>query len=119
MYEAVRFFLQHGTDVQMKPGEPSLIEEARSYGHYEIVRLLLDAGANVNVPVQYSRSPLDVAESMHRQDIIPILLQAGADRTSRAGYYSEPLMQAVENYDKEAVVILLEYGATVNEIRIC
>lgn len=51
---------------------------ASSAGHLEIVKVLLAAGADVNMTNDNGQSPLHYAASRNREDIAKCLLEAGA-----------------------------------------
>ena len=55
------------------------LHNACSYGHYEVVVLLVHAGANVNSADLWKFTPLHEAASKGKYDICRILLQHGAD----------------------------------------
>ncbi|MPM07619.1 hypothetical protein SDC9_53925 [bioreactor metagenome] len=81
--EAVKCLLAHGADPNGKDvaGEP--LENAVEEGSYDIVKLLIDYGADVNTIPTYSDgsmadSPLMIAARKGYYDIVKILLDNGA-----------------------------------------
>jgi len=55
------------------------LHNACSYGHYDVVVLLVNAGANVNAADLWKFTPLHEAASKGKYDICRILLQHSAD----------------------------------------
>jgi hypothetical protein len=96
-----------GVSADALDGRPVAIA-ARS-GYVEMLRLLLDAGADPNRVGPQSQSPLAFAV-MHRHDeAIEVLLAAGADPNGKAG--AHPLLFAVDTGTAER---LLDAGASAD-----
>ena len=81
----------------------------------EMVRLLVEAGADVNAAEGFGRStPLLDAVEQSDVEIVRLLLEAGADVNAPAGFGGNTaLHEAVENGDAEMVKILVAAGANV------
>jgi hypothetical protein len=92
--------------------------QAASHGGYEeIVRTLLDAGANPNVEGRAYGNPLQAAAtaSSGRNDkIVRMLLDAGADANAQGGLYGSALQAASHGGSTTSVRVLLDAGAEVN-----
>ena len=97
---------------------------ASFFGNVEVVRALLEAGADVNkssTDNEYSHTPLSWASSEGRVEVVRALLEAGADVNKRNSYGRTPLylalkvyVMALEQYkqDKAKIAALLrEAGA--------
>lgn len=81
----------------------------------EIVKILIDHGANINSEGNSSFPPLIVAISYDRDEITNLLLAKGADVNVNTGVLgSTPLMKASSFGNSEVVKSLLKLGATVN-----
>lgn len=86
---------------------------ASSEGHIEIVKILLDHGADVNYP-DYGFRPLQEAFLRGHKEVVQMLLDHGAD-VNPLGYFRcfarAPLVLASTYGHKEVVQMLLENGA--------
>jgi ankyrin repeat protein len=89
---------------------------ASFFGHREIVRLLIDRGAEVNVPSNNALkvTPLHSAAARRDAVIIDMLLSAGANPNARQQAGATPLHTAAFEGDRLIVELLLEHGADTN-----
>jgi ammonium transporter Rh len=78
---------------------------ASGMGHIEIVRYLLNNGANVNVYDRFGGSPRDDAIRYDRDDITELLIRAGASKPAEA--FELELIRACSKGDLESVRRLL------------
>lgn len=78
-------------------------------GRYAMARLLLDAGADPNIPPE--PAPLRSAITRGNPEIVRLLLARGADRERRDGAGETPLFPAVRRGSAEIVSLLLGFGA--------
>lgn len=81
------------------------------YNHVEIVQLLAEAGANVNIPNNYQQTPLRTASMKGFNNIITILKHHGADVNVVDKWNTTPLFMAVRCANVETVELLLSLGA--------
>jgi ankyrin repeat protein len=86
---------------------------AAYFGHPEVVRLLLDSGADRNaIAGNASRvTPLHSAASSRQLAIMTMLLQAGADANARQSGGWTALHSAAHQDNPDAVRLLLSHGA--------
>ena len=89
------------------------IRAAALKGHYELVQLLLDSGADASMTAKYRSSPLAAACTGGHYQIAKLLLDHGAE-IDAVGYRSTALFEAAVNGDEQIVDLLLESGADVN-----
>jgi ankyrin repeat protein len=79
---------------------------------YEITKLLLEKGANVNKAGRYGGAPLARAVGVGRPEVVALLLEKGAKVNAMNQLGRTPLHGAVSSY--EDTKLLLENGADVN-----
>jgi len=95
-------------------GFPAL-EIAAGAGDAKIVKLLLDAGADVNArSTTLSDTALASAAQLGNPETVRLLVQAGADIEARDGSGWTPLFNAALSRNSEIVQMLLTAGADVN-----
>ncbi len=109
---AVQLFLQAGMPAVVHGKQA--IWTAIEFKHSEVVRVLIDAGANVNEPGSYGQSMVMLASDHKNLEILDLLIQAGADVNLANEYKIAPLATASEQGSKEIVEALLKAGAKVN-----
>ena len=88
---------------------------ASEYASEDIVRLLLERGADVNIVGGHRGTALQTAAYCSKKDIVQLLLKWGANVNIQAGaLHGSPLMEASSKGHKPIVELLLEWGADVN-----
>ncbi|XP_062979899.1 ankyrin repeat and SOCS box protein 3 [Elgaria multicarinata webbii] len=84
-------------------------------GHIDVIKLLLQHGANINGPHCWSEwNSLHQAAYQGYPEILKLLLDNGADIESLDDFRVTPLFIAVQYGKVECVRVLLSYGANVN-----
>lgn len=112
--------IKAGADVNEKSKDNSILTEAIGYGHKEVVRLLLDAGANVNVQDSIGFTPLMEAAQQGDKEIVKMLIDAGADVEAKAGFGQTALWYVMPDNRKnkfliaELISTLIKAGADPN-----
>lgn len=108
--------LDRGADVNSKAqslihAERTPLHEAAALNRAEIMKLLIERGADVDARDENGATPLHLAATRRSIDAIDILLDAGAsiDPTNIAG--STPLKNAKEGYSSRTCRLLIERGA--------
>ena len=103
-------------DVPLKFGYTALVTAA-SRGRADIVKVLLDAGADVNLlDGAVGNAALHYAASDGHTGVVKMLLEAGADVNLQGeGHPTFALMGAVENGHVEIVKRLLDAGARFSD----
>lgn len=91
------------------------LQVASSRGHLDVVKLLLESGANVNARVKDWGTALCSASHNGHLDVVKVLLESGAD-LNEEGELAEgpPLHVASLHGYLDIVKLLLESGADVN-----
>jgi len=77
----------------------------------EIVRMLIDAGANLNMQDKHGDTPLLVAIMKNNPIIVQMLIDAGADLNMQAKNGRTALHLAADLREKEIVRMLIDAGA--------
>ncbi|KAA8894720.1 ankyrin repeat-containing domain protein [Sphaerosporella brunnea] len=93
---------------------PGHLHLAACEGHLEIVNILLERGADVNLVGGDYGTALGIAAWYGHKEIVNILLERGADVNLVGGLYGTPLEIAAQCGYKEIVNTFLERGADVN-----
>ena len=109
---AVQELIDDGYDVNTldRFGDTAL-SEAAAHRHIDIVLMLLDAGADLNLG---NETPLYIAAGNGHIDIIQILIDAGADLNSVNHLNQTPLYFAIYNNQVPIASLLITEGADVN-----
>ncbi|KAJ5733319.1 hypothetical protein N7533_013766 [Penicillium manginii] len=81
-----------------------------SEGHQEIIKLLLDQGADINVQGGFYGNALQAASLTGHQEIVKLLLEQGADINTQGGFYGNALQAASSKGHQETVKILQQRG---------
>ena len=96
-----------------RPQDPNgggLVVAAKN-GHLEVVRLLLEAGANKDAANRFGDTALMIAIKNGSRKVVQLLTDAGADKDAAKGLGAAALMIAAESGHLEVVRLLLEAGA--------
>ncbi|MGL9757967.1 MAG: ankyrin repeat domain-containing protein [Wolbachia sp.] len=88
--------------------------EAKDYGDFDLLHLLLINGANPNIEVFYSITPLHHTGILENGKIVELLLKYGANPNVKDGLCETPLIKASDYGYYETVEILLKYNADFN-----
>lgn len=83
-------------------------------GHTEVVRILIEGGADVNHGTKTKSSPLRAASFHNRLEVIKYLIEKGADLDAPNIAGQSPLMIAALRNHRESVELLAKRGADVN-----
>ncbi|KAL9096722.1 MAG: hypothetical protein Q9165_001210 [Trypethelium subeluteriae] len=110
----VAMLIEQGEPIDMQGGEwGNALQAASRQGYIEIVKLLLDRGADVNAQGNYSNA-LQAASGGGYIEIVKLLLDRGADVNAQEGYHGNALKAASRQGYTETVKLLLDRVADVN-----
>ncbi len=105
----VEYLLSRGAAPALSSSDYSLLHEAVARGHAEVVRLLIEAGMDVNEADELGRTPLHAAcEAVDRADIVRLLLEAGAEDGVINDQGLAPLELAVSAGSIESTTLLAD-----------
>ena len=92
-----------------QPGwmDATLLHDAIEEGNEELVRMLVEAGADVDAPGWMDETPLHAAIEKGNIEIVRILVEAGADVNKPGWMGTTPLALAIEKGNAEILEILL------------
>ncbi len=113
---AVQALLKQNADVNASQGDGNTALHWAAYREdAEMVRVLLQAGANVKARTRLGgMTPLHLAATGGNAPIIDLLLKAGAESNHANGNGTTPLMLAASSGRADAVKLLLDRGADPN-----
>ena len=83
-------------------------------GHTEVVKILIEGGADVNHGTKTKSSPLRAASFHNRLEVIKYLIENGADLDTPNVAGQSPLMIAALRNHRDSVELLAKRGADVN-----
>ena len=109
-----RFTSLYRVDVTstLKSGE-TILTWASARGHVQLVKLLLDKGADVNAQGGFNSNALHAASSGGHEQIVKLLLDKGAVVYTQGGFNSSALYAASSGGHEQIVKLLLDKGAVV------
>ncbi|HEY2846795.1 MAG TPA: ankyrin repeat domain-containing protein [Pyrinomonadaceae bacterium] len=113
----VRELISKGVEVNAKESSYNKITPmflAVESGDVEIVQMLLDAGAKVNVRSTSKETPLMRLDSDGTRPLVELLIRNGARVNVADKDGNTPLILAAENSTDDAIAALIEAGADVN-----
>lgn len=109
----LRMLLDAGADPNTKiAGHPVLFWIATSQ-HHETARLLIEYGADVNLPNALGDRPISAAAPSRWPEMLRVLLRANPDVTTPDHHGTTPLEAAINYGRVEAVQMLLDAGAAL------
>ncbi len=106
--------LDNGADINELDGVTALYVASET-GNVELANLLIDRGADVDLPASWQRTPLYAASKGGYADIVKLLLDKGAN-PHQVTKSQTPLHVAAENGCLQCVIQLVDAGADVNAL---
>jgi len=87
---------------------------AAAFGKTNMVKLLINRGANIKAKTKEGITPLYSAASSGKVKILDLLIKKGADPNSRNKHGKTPLFAAVESGNGRVVAFLIKNGVNIN-----
>jgi ankyrin repeat protein len=111
--ETVKLLLDRGADasVRLPTRASTALHQAVAAGDVEIVKLLVNAGAEIDALNSNGETPLNYAAHHGAKDVVEFLASRGADLNSRSRTGLTPLLEAEGGGYKEAADLLRRLGA--------
>jgi len=117
-YEMSELLINNGADVNQSinvpPGNSTAIELPCQEGYLNIIKLLVDNDAEVNIKGYHDFTPIRIAARNGHVQIVKYLAQHGAEIDFRALDGATPLEHAASKGHYEIVQFLIEKGANIN-----
>lgn len=115
-FELAHVLLKMNANVEDRgsKGDCTPLMEAASAGHVDIVKLLLEYGADANAQSSAGNTPLMYACNGGHEEIVKILLEQGANIEDHNENGHTPLMEAASSGHVNIAKILLDKGAGIN-----
>ena len=114
LFGAARYGDEHRIVWQTQAEENS--SEVAHLANLQCVKLLLEAGADVNHTTRFGQTPLLMAANEANPECVKMLLEAGAKVNCSDEWRGTPLKSAALRANQECIKLLLEAGADVNHI---
>jgi ankyrin repeat protein len=111
--EIMRELIKAGANVKSEEGKVALHASAQ-FGYFEIVKMLLDEGLDVNSGLGNKTMPLMLASNKERENVVQLLLKSGADVNAITDEGLNSLMLAANN--SNIVKALIKSGAEISAV---
>lgn len=100
---------EYPTEISLVDGTP--LNHAINRSRNEIVKYLVERGANVNALYEGHYSPLMSAVANNNGHMVKLLLENGADVNLKDKYGNDALFKAVDTLNLDLIRLLIEAGA--------
>jgi len=115
----VRNYLKKGIDINARnKAKWTALAYACKYNHNEVIKLLVDSGANVNQTVNVGSTPLQIALNNDNTEIAEYLISHNADIDIKDIMGMTALAWSAKQGDLKNVIFLIKHGADINSINV-
>lgn len=113
--DVVRRLLQEGPELNGIPryGTPLIFD---AISHPEILTMLLDAGADIEIADEKGKRPIHRAVIGQHEDVLNMLLDRKVDVNTKDALGRPPVYYAVENGSVDTFRLLIERGAKLGDL---
>jgi ankyrin repeat protein len=115
-YNKVKQILAAGIDVDVTEDTKTALMLAAKEGHQNIVKLLLENGANINKKNKSHNTALHFAVFNKHNNIVKLLIEKGAEINAKGYAGQTPLVLAAEIDNIEAAKLLIQKGADIKAV---
>lgn len=116
--QMITLLLKNGADpkqqFKVKDGKLGCMDIAAQEGELEVIKLLADAGADVDQKGLVGHTPLRIAARNGRTDVVAYFISKGCDINTQGNDGATPLEAAASKGHMEIVQMLVEKGANIN-----
>ena len=112
--DTVRFFLEKGVAPDASEGEITPLMAASFRGHYDVVTMLLEAGASVHKTDGAGQSALHSAAIGGHAQVLELLVKSDSKIDLQDNDECTPLMASTRAEDPACMLILLDSGANID-----
>ena len=111
--DVVRSILSTGmvTVESVDPDDMPPLHVAAQMGHEDVVKLLLDYGAQNKAEIRQGKTPLHCAAECGHNKVVQVLIEGGADPNMADNDGRTPLHYAAYQGKRQVVRLLLDFGA--------
>ena len=107
-----RYLLEQGVPIKTEKGSAGLLRNVAGEGYVEVMKALLDHGADINEQDAQGYTPLAWAASSAQEEASRLLIERGADITTKNSFGRTALWLAANSGNSpEIVELLLRKGA--------
>ncbi len=114
----IRLLLEHNANVNEKCGfyDPPLISATVILNELDIIKIILDKGADVNVTDEKGNTALCKTAANGNYDKVQLLLDSGADLQHQNPQGRSALLEAVAGGNYKIASLLIEKGADMDVV---
>lgn len=112
--EVASSLIAAGCDMRLSKNKNDALLQAAGYRTGKHLKVLLDAGCNLEARNDNQRTPLILASQYNSADVVQLLCDRGADLNASDSYGLTPLCWAAWSNEPEVVATLIRLGANVD-----
>ena len=116
--DVVAYLAEQGADVDIRNpnGESPLLTIAHDAGKLQMIRTLLEAGADPNLTDSSGNSAILYAMGAEALEVVALLIDYGADLNAVGTDSATPLLFGISTYSTASTLYLLDQGVNVDPV---